>query len=151
MAASGSKLNETLTPLWKIFSGEAKTIPPSFGSGTFVDVRDVAFEHVWAFENSSKADGQRYIACQGFGPAQAIADILRETYKGTSIAEKIPVGTPGEGYVGYNKATGVVEDVGYPAGRPRVDGSKASKAMGLNYITFKQSVIDTAKALEPLL
>ncbi|TVY75622.1 putative NADPH-dependent methylglyoxal reductase GRP2, partial [Lachnellula suecica] len=148
LASSGSKLNETLAPIYKILSGQS--ISPNVGSASFVDVRDVALEHVWAFENPSKADGQRYIACQGFGPLQAAADILRYQYKGTAIGEKIPVGTPGEGYVGYNEKTGEVGNVSWCMGRARVDGSKASKAMGFEYIPFKQSVLDTAKALEPL-
>jgi nucleoside-diphosphate-sugar epimerase len=151
LPTSGSKLNETLAPIWKIFSGTSQTIPPNIGSASAVDVRDVAFAHVWAFENPSKADGERYITAQGFGPLQAAADVLRAEYKGTAIAEKIPVGTPGEGYVGYDKSTGEVGVVEYPVGRPKVDGSKASKAMGFSYIRYKQSVIDTAKALEPLL
>lgn len=111
----------------------------------------MAYEHVWAYENSSEADGQRYIACEGFGPTQAIADILRYAYRGTSLAEKMPVGVPGEGYLGLNKETGDVGDVKFLPGTVRVDGSKAAREMGFKYISFKQSVLDTAKALEPLL
>lgn len=151
LAPSASKLNATLAPIYKIFSGSVDEIPPNIGSGSAVDVRDVAFEHLWAFENPSKADGQRYIVCQGHGPNQGAADIMREQYKGTRFAEKILVGTPGEGYDGYNSATGAVEGVKYQPGKVKVDGSKATKAMGFTYIPFKQSVIDTAKALEPLL
>jgi nucleoside-diphosphate-sugar epimerase len=140
-----------LAPFFSIFSSTAKTIPPNIGSGSFVDVRDVAYEHVWAYENPSKADGQRYIACEGFGPTQAVADILRYAYKGTPIAEKILVGNPGEKYLGFNKETGDVDYVKYNPGTVRVDGSKAEREMGFKYISFKQSVLDTAKALEPLL
>ncbi|KUJ16913.1 NAD-dependent epimerase/dehydratase:3-beta hydroxysteroid dehydrogenase/isomerase-like protein [Mollisia scopiformis] len=150
LPASGSKFNETLQPLFNILSGAAETVPPSIGSGSFVDVRDVAFMHTWAYENPKKADGERYIACNGFGPSQALADILREHYKGTTIGEKIPVGTPGAGYVGYNKETGKVESVQYPPENIKVDGTKAVREMGIKYISFPQSVVDTAKALEPL-
>ncbi|KAF4624150.1 hypothetical protein G7Y89_g14023 [Cudoniella acicularis] len=151
LVSNPSHFNETLRPIWDIFSGSTKTIGPNIGSGSFVDVRDVAYEHLWALENPSKSDGERYIACEGFGPLQAAADILRYSYKGTPIADKIPVGNPGEGYVGYNKETGEVEDVKYPTGKVRVDGSKAEKAMGFKYISFVQSVKETAKAMEPLL
>ncbi|TVY13915.1 putative NADPH-dependent methylglyoxal reductase GRP2 [Lachnellula arida] len=151
LASHPSKLNETLAPLFSIFSGAATSIPPKIGSGSFVDVRDVAYEHVWAYENAAKADGQRYIACEGFGPAQAVADILRYAYRGTSLAAKIPVGVPGEGYLGFDAETGDVGDVGFLPGTIRVDGSKAAREMGFKYISFKQSVLDTAKALEPLL
>jgi nucleoside-diphosphate-sugar epimerase len=151
LASSGEKLNETLRPLWGILSGTSKTIPPNIGTGSFVDVRDVAFMHIWAYENPSKADGERYIACQGYGPLQAAADVLRNEYKGTTIGERITVGTPGDGYDGFNKTTGLVDYVRYPAGRSRVSGKKAEEAMGFKYITYPQSVLDSAKALLPLL
>jgi hypothetical protein len=94
LPSSGNQLNETLKPLFDIFSGATKTIGPPIGSGGFVDVRDVAFLHIWAFEYSDQADGERFCACQGFGPLQAVADILKREYKGTSIGEKIPLGEP---------------------------------------------------------
>lgn len=151
LPSSGSQLNETLKPFYDVFSGTVKEIGPNIGSGSFVDVRDVAFMHIWAFENASKADGERYIACRGFGPLQGVADILNEEYKKTAIGEKIAVGSPGEGYVGYNKEKGKVENVLYLPEKPRADGSKAAREMGFKYIDFPQSVVDTAKALEPLL
>lgn len=143
--------NETLMPIWNAFSGTAKVIGPNIGSGSFVDVRDVAFMHVWAFEHPDKSDGERYIACQGFGPMQAVHDILRQGYKGTPIAENIALGNPGENYLGYNRETGEVGDIKFPPGRVRVDGSKAAKEMGFKYIPFQESVMDTAKAMESLL
>ncbi|TVY42132.1 AP-2 complex subunit sigma [Lachnellula occidentalis] len=142
-----SKLNATMAPLFSILSGTAKDIPPGIGPGSFVDVRDVAYEHLWAYENPSKADGQRYIACEGFGPEQAIADILRYAYKGTSIAEKIPVGVPGERYLGFDKETGDVGDVKYFPGMMRVDGSKAEREMGSRIIPI--SNIKTAHIPKP--
>ena len=44
-----------------------------------------------------------------------------------------------------------MDDVKYFPGTVRVDGSKAEREMGFKYIPFKKSVLDTAKALEPLL
>jgi len=151
LPSSGSKLNETLRPLFEIFSGEARTIGPNIGTGSFVDVRDVAYVHVWAYENADKADGERYIVAQGFGPLQAAADILREAYQGTEIGAKIPLGNPGQGYVGYNKEKGKVGSVNYEPGKFRVSGKKAEKETGVKYIPFKQSVLDTAKVFEALL
>lgn len=149
LAASGDKLNETLKPFYDVFSGTTKTIGPNIGTGSFVDVRDVAYMHIWAYEHASQADGQRYIACQGFGPLQAVADILRLQYDGTSIGDNIPAGVPGDGYLGYKD--GRVEFVAFPPGKPRVDGSFGAKTMGLKYKTFPESVVDTAKAFEALL
>jgi nucleoside-diphosphate-sugar epimerase len=151
LPSSGSKLNETLQPIWDVFSGAAKEIPPYIGTGSFVDVRNVATMHIWAFENAKKADGERYLGVQGFGPIQAAADILNDAYRGTKIGEKITKGTPGEGYVGYNKETGKVESVGFVPGARRISGKKAETEMGLKYITFQQSIVDTAKVFEALL
>lgn len=102
-------------------------------------------------ENPSKANGERYIACGGFGPNQAAADVLREKYKDGKIAEKIVVGTPGEGYVGFDKATGRVEKVGYLPGRVQISGKKAEREIGIRYISFQKSISDTAEVLEKLL
>lgn len=107
--------------------------------------------HIWAFEHPEKSDGERYLGVNGFGPAQAIVDVLRWHYKGTGIGEKIVIGRSGEGYVGFNKETGEVEEVRYPPENMKVDGSKAAREMGVKYISFPQSIVDTAKAMEPLL
>jgi nucleoside-diphosphate-sugar epimerase len=151
LPASGSKLNETLRPVYEVFSGTAKTMPPNIGTSSFVDVRDVAFQHIWAFENAAKADGQRFIACNGYGPMQGIADILSDAYKGSPIGDKTVKGSPGEGYVGYDKETGKVGYIAYPPGKYRVSGKKAEEVMGLQYKTFHESVLDTAKSFEALL
>lgn len=138
------KLNATLRPLWGLLSGSVPHIPPISGSGTFVDVRDVAFMHLWAFENGEKADGERFIAVAGFGEPQAIADILREGYP--DRVDKIPKGTPGAGYTGWKD--GIVDSVGWTAGRIRMSGEKAQKFMGIEWIPMKRSVLDTAMAME---
>ena len=151
LPSSGSKINETVRPVFKLLSGEAKTVPPIIGSGFFVDVRDVAFEHLWAFEHPAEANGQRYLASSGFGPTQAIADILRYHYKGTPIEKNIPVGNPGASYEGFDKESGKVNYVKQLPGTVYVDGSKAERDMGLKYIDFVQSVVETAKVLEALL
>jgi hypothetical protein len=107
--------------------------------------------HLWAFENPSKADGERYIACGGFGPNQAAADVLREKYTGTKVGENIIKGTPGEGYSGYDGKNRKVERVVYLPRSAQVSGKKAEKEMGLRYIPFLKSILDTAEVLEKLL
>jgi nucleoside-diphosphate-sugar epimerase len=141
-----SNLNETLAPLFSVFSGQA--VPPPIGSGSFVDVRDVAYAHVWALEHPKEVNGERYITAAGKGTPQAAADILRAHYKGTAIGERISVGEPGNGYIGYDKETGLVKKVEYLPGDSSFDGSKAERVMGFKYRPFEQAVIDTAKAFE---
>ena len=131
------KIHETVVSVYTVLSG--KPIPPPIGgSGSFVDVRDVAALMVFGVSHPEKANLQRYIACGGKGNGQAIADILREKYKD----RKIEVGTPGEGYEpgwGYNK-DGIV-----------VDGSKAVRDTGRQWIPFDKGVLDAAKSFEKFL
>ncbi len=140
--SSPSKLNSTLIPTYSIFTGGP--IPASIGSGSFVDVRDVALVHLWAYEHPDIANGERYIASQGYGPPQATADILREAYPDRRGI--IQVGKPGEGYVGYEE--GVVKEVASLPGRVRVSGKKAQSAMGITFRPFKESLLETAKFME---
>jgi nucleoside-diphosphate-sugar epimerase len=140
--SSPSKLNATLIPTYNIFAGGP--IPSSIGSGSFVDVRDVAFVHLWAYEHTDISNGERYIACHGYGPPQATADILREAYP--DRRDIIQAGMPGEGYIGYEN--GVVKEVSFPPDRPRVSGKKAETVMGFKTRTFKESLLETAKAME---
>lgn len=117
-------------------------------------MRDVADMHIWAYEHPEKSDGERYIACSGPGPAQGQADILREYFKEKGDEEalaKIVVGTPGKDYVGYNKETEKVESVEWLPGGVHISGEKAEREMGFKYRNFKESSIETAEALKPLL
>lgn len=138
----GQHLNESIKPLYEVFSGTS--IPPDVGSATQVDVRDVARIHLWACEHPKIADGERYIVAAGIGPNQAFADLLRERYP--DRVNEIPQGTPGKGYVGF--VNGKVEYIERPKGENQVSGEKARAAMGQDYITVKQSMLDTAKAFE---
>jgi len=119
-------------------------VPPSMAVGAYVDVRDVASVHLWAYENCEVADGERYIAAAGFGPNQAAADILREAYPDRK--DIIPAGVPGEGYRGIENGR-----VGYLPESVIVSGEKSESVMGLKYKDFKTSLLDTVKELEKLL
>lgn len=151
LASSPEKLNETLRPLYALLSPTTSEVQPNIGSANFVDVRDVAFMHIWAYEHPSEADGERFIAAAGFGPVQAAADILRQEYKGTKFEKGISVGSPGEGYIGYNKETGEVGKIEFLPTGFVCSGKKAEEKMGIKWHTFNESVVDTAKAIEPLL
>lgn len=151
LPAMGCQLNETLLPVYNILSGKANQIPDPIGSASYVDVRDVASIHLWVYENPVKTNGQRYIAAAGCGPPQGIADILRKKYKVTKIEGQITVGVPGEGYIGYNKETGEIPAVSYLPEHSRPSGQKAETETGIKWISFVQSISDTADILEALL
>ena len=134
---TAAQLNATLMPVWNIFSGEAKELPPSIGAAGYVDVRDVSAVHIWAAEHPSEAAGNRYICSFGRGTTQAVADILRKAYPDrTMIAE----GTPGTD-----------QEPGWAFPPPpgnSYDSSPAAKVLGRPFIKFDQSIVETAKILE---
>jgi nucleoside-diphosphate-sugar epimerase len=141
LPATLAELNVSLNLLWKVFSGEMKEIPPVVGTGSFVDVRDVARVHVWAIENSAQSANQRYLVAASKGPVQAFADILRKGYPGRT--EIIPKGRPREGY-----------RANYMWGPEEASlSAKKVEAVGAinSWIGLEQSVLDAAKELEKFL
>ena len=144
LVSDPEKFNETLKPIWTLFSGANKEIPNNIGTGSYVDVRDVAKMHIWAYEHPKEADGERFIANGGFGPNQAAADILKELYP--ERKDKIPLGEPGKGYEGYGKGF-----VDYIEGISGASNAKAKKVMGIEFISFHDSLRDTVKEFEKLL
>ncbi|MCJ1405848.1 hypothetical protein MMC11_009078 [Xylographa trunciseda] len=133
---TASSLNETLRPTWAVFSGASTTIPPTIGSASYVDVRDVAAIHVWCAEHPTESNGQRYLMANGRGTPQAAADILRKAYPDR---KEIPVGEPGSDYEA---------DYGWPKGGQSFDSAKAKKALGREFVLYDQSILDTAKVFE---
>ena len=135
--AKASALSASIHPIWELFSGKAAEIPPGSGLNEYVDVRDVANILLWCMEHPDQTDGQRYIASAGLGPPQAIADILRKAYP--ERENIIPRGFPGRGYR---------SDFGFPVNNRKCHGTKAAEAVGMQYITYDKSIVDTAKFLE---
>lgn len=132
---SPKNLSESVIDVWLILSGAP--MPPTIGTGTIVDVRDVARLFVFAVAHPEIAKNERYLAVGGAGPSQAVADILREAYP--ERRDIIQKGTPGAGY------------------RPDFDiswlisANKAEEATGQKFIGFKESVLAAAKAFEKFL
>ncbi|KAI1618352.1 hypothetical protein EDD36DRAFT_480259 [Exophiala viscosa] len=136
------RLNETLMPMWKIWSGEAKatnTMPPQIGSGTFIDVRDVARLHVWCMENTQKSSSQRYMITNGKASSQAVADLLREGLVDEhKVAQRIIIGDPGKGYT---------SGFGFSSNEPSAWAMKAYEALDRStFRSFGQCIRDTVLA-----
>ncbi|OIW26305.1 NAD(P)-binding protein [Coniochaeta ligniaria NRRL 30616] len=136
---SPDKVQESAWMLRDVFFGVEldKAGLPSAMKG-YVDVRDVARFVKYSVEHPAETDGERYILSAVSGPAQSVADILREAYP--ERRGIIQEGTPGQGYnlPGYT----------FPKDRV-VDGGKARKLLGA-YLPWEQTVVDTAKAFEHL-
>jgi nucleoside-diphosphate-sugar epimerase len=131
------QLNETVVYVWHVLSGKPLSesgIPEAYYS--CVDVRDVARLVVFGIENPEKTNNERFIAANGFAPLQAAADILRAAYP--ERRHIIDEGNPGEGYT---------PDFKYPEAAI-LDGSKAVKATGQNWIPLQSTILDAAKAFE---
>ena len=114
---------------------------PGPGLPHAVDVRDVAQLLRYPIEHPDETNGERYLASGSVSHPQAVADILRLEMKDDAKAlERIPVGKPG---VGYAKDYQIMDG----QGGIDVDSSKARKLLqGGEWIPYKQSVIETAKA-----
>ncbi|KAF2827728.1 putative NAD dependent epimerase/dehydratase [Ophiobolus disseminans] len=139
-----SAVGETIQSIWQVFSGVPDTQPLTMLPQA-VDVRDVAQLLRYPVEHAEETNGERYIASASINHPQAIADILREELKeDTSALARIPEGTPGKGYsFDYQQ----IDD----QGGFDVDSSKARKLLeGSQWIPYRQSVLDTAKAFAGL-
>ncbi|KAL2428939.1 hypothetical protein ABEF95_010399 [Exophiala dermatitidis] len=135
--ATPDKLNETLLPIWKIWSSQPGTnMPPQIGGAGYIDVRDVARMHIWAMEHPDQSNGQRYLMVNGKAPPQAAADLLRAKFPERDII----VGNPGQGYT---------TDYWFPDAESKLVSTKAYKALGVDrFIRYDTSILDTVEAFE---
>ncbi|KAM3583013.1 hypothetical protein VKS41_004769, partial [Umbelopsis sp. WA50703] len=110
------------------YLGVSKDPSASQGSSSYVNVVDVARAHVLAVENASKADGERYITSARAFSNQETVDILRRVYP--ERQNVITLGQPGQ----YK----------YPP--VTVDGGKITRELGLTYVDFEQTLIQTIES-----
>lgn len=116
---STKHLSESVGLLYAILDAEG--IPP-FDFGGYVDVRDLAAAHVLA-HGVPEAGGQRFWVGKNFG-YQAAVDSARAQIP--ELKKRLPEGRPG-----------YVEDT------YKVDGSKAPKVLGFEYLPFAETFKDT--------
>ncbi|KAI2628448.1 NAD(P)-binding protein [Hypoxylon sp. NC1633] len=112
-------LSESLGLLNGIIDADA--LPP-FDFGGYADVREVAAAHVRALQ-VPEAAGKRFLVGQGFR-YQAAVDFAREEVP--ALAARLPVGRTGEWEDAY-----------------AVDGSLATRVLGLRYGSLRDTVRDT--------
>lgn len=100
----------------------------------WVDVRDVAAAHVNAIEKP-EAGGKRFftVAPQIFSNKEIVAVVRKNfpEYEKNLPADDVKGGT-------------------YPDnGAPKTDNSRATKVLGIDWVPFEKSVVDTVKSLKP--
>ncbi|UKZ95801.1 uncharacterized protein TrAFT101_010614 [Trichoderma asperellum] len=110
---------------YSLMNGSRTEVPPT-STWAIVDVRDVALAHKIAYYKH-EAGGQRYLTTLGIFSFQQICDILREEFP--ELRNRVPIGNPGE----------PIPDV------YNVDNTKAKSELGIDFISLRQMVIDTAK------
>jgi hypothetical protein len=106
--------------------------------GAYVDVRDVATIFAFAVDHPELVNGKRLPVVAGYGPNQAVVDVLRSAYP--ERRGIILEGTPGKGYSSQDwNVTGEATSF----------SSKLVEDMtGIEWIPFDRSIRDTAKSFE---
>ncbi|KAI2464038.1 NAD(P)-binding protein [Annulohypoxylon bovei var. microspora] len=116
---STAALSESVLLLNNIIDGDAI---PAFDFGGYADSREVAAAHVRALEVPA-AGGKRFVVGQDFR-YQAAVDIAREA--DPRLQKRLPAGTPGEWIPAYH-----------------IDGTLATRVLGLEYGTLRDTVMET--------
>lgn len=97
----------------------------------FIDVRDIANAHMYAFQKENTIGKRLLLSCGDFNE-QDIVNVINSDFP--SMKGKIPVGIPENAIVG--KHTGAI-----------VDCSKTKEILGYEFIDFKTSMDDTVEQI----
>lgn len=97
-------------------------------SGGYVDVRDVARAHLYAFQKENTI-GQRLLMSQGRFSTQDILNYLNADFP--ALKGTIPVGNPAEGIEHSTKGA-------------KTDNHKTKEILGFEFMGLKQTIDDTA-------
>jgi len=125
-------INTSNERLVDLIGGKWKAgIPPTGQALIWVDVRDVAAAHIKAGLEIPEAGGQRLFTTAGLFSNAEMAEIVRRHFP--ELSEKVPA--PG------------TEGGSLPTLRFGFDNTKTSELLGIKWISFEHSVVDTVKSL----
>lgn len=125
---SNERVVGCVTGKWK------EGIPPTGAALSWVDVRDVALAHIKAGLEIPEAGGKRLFTTPSFFSNRDILDVVRKNFP--DLADKLP----GDDVKGGEMPP---EDQHY-----KVDNSETNRVLGIDWIPFEKSVIDTVKSLQ---
>lgn len=129
--SSISAINTSNERFVELIQGKWKNeILPSLGVNLWVDVRDVAFAHIAAFEKP-EAGGKRFFCVTGKFSNREIAAIARRNFP--ELKDKFPSEETKGG--------------DYPPVVPGYDNSRATKILGIDWIDLEKSTFDNIKSL----
>ncbi|KAI6084241.1 NAD(P)-binding protein [Hypoxylon rubiginosum] len=111
---------------------------PASGVYLWVDVRDVALAHVEAMERP-EAGGKRFFTTAGHYSNKKIAQVVRDSFP--DLADKLPDPATVKVAPGGDLPEGGV--YGY-------DNSRATKVLGIDWISLEKTSADTVKSLQEI-
>jgi nucleoside-diphosphate-sugar epimerase len=115
------------------FTGENRNMGSITDSSVFVGVEDVALAHVRAIEKGHETNGERFLLVSGKYSGQQIVDHLRKQYP--ERKDNIAEGNPGH----------------YPSAPNSVDGSKATRVLGIQYKGLEYLLTQTVESAKHVL
>ncbi|KAK0652113.1 hypothetical protein B0T16DRAFT_387435 [Cercophora newfieldiana] len=132
--ASLESINTSNERIVALLQGKWKEAIPSTGQALiWIDVRDVAAAHIKAGLEIPQAGGKRFFTTAGLFSNALMADIVRREFP--ELKERLPVeGTKG------GELPGEGERFGF-------DNKLTEEVLGIEWISFEKSVVDTVKSL----
>lgn len=128
---SVERVRDALNGSWK----KLGHLPDTGVSLNYVDVRDVAQAHVLAGLERPAAGGHRLFVTPGLYDNRILAEILRRRFP--EFADRLPpADAPG----------GAMADPHYS-----FDNSETNKILGIQWINYEQSIVDTVNSIKALL
>lgn len=129
--SSLSSINTSNERFVELIQGKWKNgILPSLGVNLWVDVRDVAFAHIAAFEKPD-AGGKRFFCVSGKFSNREIVAAARKNFP--ELKDKLP--------------SEEVNGGDYPPVVPGYDNSRATNVLGIDWIDLEKSTVDNIKSL----
>ncbi|KAI1340020.1 NAD dependent epimerase/dehydratase [Xylariaceae sp. FL0016] len=130
--ASLAAINTSNERIVQLAQGAWRSEIPPTGVYLWVDVRDVALAHVNAMERP-EAGGKRFFTTAGYFSNREVADAARKNFP--ELRDKLPE----EGVAGGE----------FPKeGTYKYDNSRATKELGIEWISIEKSVVDTIKSVQ---
>ncbi|KAI1374860.1 NAD(P)-binding protein [Hypoxylon crocopeplum] len=131
-----SAINTSNARFADLVQGGWKAEVPASGVYLWVDVRDVALAHVNAMERP-EAGGLRFFTTAGYYDNRQILRAARKAFP--ELVDKLPASDDVKGAPGAD----------FPAeGTYKYDNSRATKVLGIEWISLEKSVADTIKSLQ---
>lgn len=125
---SNERVVAAATGKWK------EAVPPTGAALNWVDVRDVALAHIKAGLEIPEAGGKRLFTTPSFFSNRDILNVIRKNFP--DLADKLP----GDDVKGGELPP---ENQHY-----KVDNSETNRVLGIDWIPFEKSVVDTVKSLQ---